>query len=62
MRLTETLKQWLKEEEWTEEPEIDEEKQTSSISFNFDLGDHSVNCWFESQIQHSSPGTICLFH
>ena len=47
MRLTETLKQWLKEEEWTEEPEIDEEKQTSSTSFNFDLGDHTVNCWFE---------------
>ena len=47
MRLTETLKQWLKEKEWTEEPEINEENQTSSTSFNFDLGDHTVNCWFE---------------
>jgi tetratricopeptide (TPR) repeat protein len=47
MRLTDTLKQWLTEQEWKEEPEIDEEKQTSSTGFGFTVGDFNLQCWFE---------------
>lgn len=47
MRLTETLKQWLKEQEWNEDPEVDEEKQTSSTGFVFTVGDFSLKCWFD---------------
>ena len=47
MRLTETVNQWLKEQEWKEQPEIDEENQTSSTSFGFQAGDFSLKCWFD---------------
>lgn len=47
MRLTETLKQWLKEEEWEEETEIDEENQNSSTGFGFKVDDFSLKCYYE---------------
>ena len=47
MRLTDTLNEWLKQEEWNEDPEIDDELQTSSTSFNFTVGDFSLKCWFD---------------
>jgi len=47
MRLTETVVKWLEEEEWEEQPEIDEEKRTSSTSFRYKAGDFSLKCWFD---------------
>jgi hypothetical protein len=47
MRLTETLKQWLKEQEWDDTPDIDDENQTSSTGFGFTVGDFNLNCWFD---------------
>jgi hypothetical protein len=47
MRLTETLKQWLVEQEWNEVPEIDVDNQTSSTGFGFTVGDFSLKCWFD---------------
>jgi len=47
MRLTETVAKWLKEQEWEERPEIDEEKQTSSTSFHYNTGDFTLKCWFD---------------
>ncbi len=51
MRLTDTIKQWLTEQEWQEEPEIDAENQTSSTSFSYSVGDFSLKCWFEADEQ-----------
>ena len=47
MRLTETLLQWLKAEEWEEQPEVNEEKQASSTSFAYAIDDFSLKCYFE---------------
>jgi hypothetical protein len=52
MRLTEVLNQWLKEQEWEEQPEIDEENQTSSTSFGYSVGDFNLNCWFDINEKH----------
>ncbi len=47
MRLTDTLITWLKAEEWEEEPEINEEEETSSTEFRFHVGDFSLKCFFD---------------
>ncbi len=47
MRLTSVLKNWLKENEWEEQPEINEEEETSSTRFRFQLDDFSLTCIFE---------------
>ncbi len=47
MRLTNTLKQWLAEKEWSEEPEIDEEKQTSTTVSGITTGDFKLKLFFE---------------
>ena len=47
MRLTSTLQDWLQQKEWEEVPEIDEEAQTSSLSFDFSIDDFSLKCFFE---------------
>ena len=47
MRLTETLQQWLKEQEWQEEPQIDEEHQASSTTFRLSVSDIGLKCWYE---------------
>jgi len=47
MRLTDTLITWLKEMEWEEEPEINEEEQTSSTSFHMSAGDFGLKSFFE---------------
>jgi hypothetical protein len=48
MRLTDVLKQWLKEQEWEEQPEIDDEAQTSSTAFSFSIEDFSLTCFYEA--------------
>lgn len=47
MRLTNTLRQWLKDQEWNEQPEINEEKQTSSTGFNYKVAEFDLRCFFE---------------
>ena len=47
MRLTETVKQWLKEKEWDDEPDIDEEKQTSSTGVSYSIGDFGLQCFID---------------
>lgn len=47
MRLTNVLKQWAKDQEWEEVPEIDEENRTSSIAFGYGVGDFSLKGFFE---------------
>lgn len=47
MRLTNIVKQWLKEKEWEDEPEIDEENQTSSTVFAYGIDDFSVMCFVD---------------
>lgn len=49
MRLTEVVKQWLKEQEWEEVPEINEENQTSSTGFEYSVGDFNLNCFFDAK-------------
>jgi hypothetical protein len=39
--------QWLKAEEWEEQPEVDEENQSSSTSFAYAVDDFSLQCFFE---------------
>ncbi len=51
MRLTDTLITWLKQKEWEEEPEVNEEEQTSSTGFGFSVGDFSLKCFFEASEQ-----------
>lgn len=48
MRLTETVIKWLEEQEWEERPEVDEEKQTSSTSFIYGVGDFRVHCCLDA--------------
>ncbi len=47
MRLTETLQQWLQAQEWEEQPEIDEENQTSSTRFGFTVSDINLDGYFD---------------
>lgn len=47
MRLTNTVKQWFAEKEWSEEPEIDEQQQTSSTDFSIATGDFKLKFFFE---------------
>lgn len=47
MRLTETLQQWLQAQEWEEQPEIDEENQTSSTRFGFTVSDINLDSYFD---------------
>ena len=47
MRLTEIVVKWLEEQGWEERPEMNEEKQTSSTSFSYNVGDFGLRCWFE---------------
>ena len=47
MRLTETLQQWLQDQEWEEQPEIDEENQTSSTRFGFTVSDINLDSYFD---------------
>ncbi len=48
MRLTNTLIEWLEAEKWEERPEVNEEDQTSSLSFTHSIGeDFSVTCHYE---------------
>lgn len=47
MRLTETLQQWLTDQEWDDQPEINEEEQTSSTHFGFTVDDVNLDCYFE---------------
>lgn len=47
MRLTETVKQWLTEMEWEDEPDLNEENQTSSTGFVYGIEDFSLNCFVD---------------
>ena len=47
MRLTDTLKQWLTDGDWQEEPVVDEVNRTSSTSFDITAGDFSLKCYFD---------------
>ena len=47
MRLTDTLRQYLKAEEWDEQPKIDEESQTSSTEFAYAIDDFTLHGFFE---------------
>jgi hypothetical protein len=47
MRLTETLQQWLTDQEWGDQPEINEEEQTSSTNFGLTIDDVNLDCYFE---------------
>ena len=33
---------------WEERPDINDEKQTSSTSFGYNIGDFSVDCWLDA--------------
>lgn len=48
MRLTNTVKQWLAEKEWSDEPEIDEEKQTSSTASGIMVGDFKLKLFIDA--------------
>jgi hypothetical protein len=52
MRLTNTLKDWLKQKEWDELPEINEEANTSSLSFDYSIHDFNLKCFFEINENH----------
>jgi hypothetical protein len=52
MRLTNTLKDWLQQNEWDEVPEIDEEANTSSLCFDFSIDDFLLKCFFEINENH----------
>lgn len=47
MRLTETVVKWLEQQEWEERPDINDENQSSSTSFIYNLEDFNLHCWFE---------------
>lgn len=48
MRMTDVVVQWLEKSEWEERPEVDEEKQTSSLGFSMSVSeDFSVKSYFE---------------
>ena len=49
MRLTNTLNDWLKQNEWEEVPEVDEEAQASSLSFGYKIEDFSLQGFFETR-------------
>jgi hypothetical protein len=48
MRLTNTVKQWLTEMEWSEAPEIDNEKQTSSTVSIISIGGFNLKIFLEA--------------
>jgi hypothetical protein len=48
MRLTDTLRQWLKTEEWEEAPDINAENQTSSTAFGYTIDDFTLQCYFDA--------------
>lgn len=47
MRLTNTVKQWLAEKEWSEEPVIDEQQQTSTTNSGITIGDFKLKLFLE---------------
>ena len=47
MRLTNTVKQWLAAKEWSEEPEINEQQQTSTTDSGISIGDFKLKLYFE---------------
>lgn len=48
MRLTNTIKQWLADKEWSDEPEIDEKKQTSSTATGIMVGDFKLKLFIDA--------------
>lgn len=47
MRITEVWQQWLTENEWEEQPEIDEAEQTSATQFGLTINEISATCFVE---------------
>ncbi len=47
MRLTNTVKQWLADKEWSEEPVIDEQQQTSTTNSGITIGDFKLKLFLE---------------
>jgi hypothetical protein len=54
MRLTSVMTQWLKQEEWQDQPEVAEDQKSSSLGFGYGIGDFSLKCWFDA----NEPGEI----
>ena len=52
MRLTNTLNDWLQQNEWSEVPVIDEVDNSSSLAFDFSIDDFSLKCFFEINENH----------
>jgi hypothetical protein len=48
MRLTDTLRLYLKAEEWDDQPKVDEESQTSSTEFAYAIDDFTLHGFFEA--------------
>ncbi len=48
MRLTNVLQTWLTDNEWGQDPLINEAEQTSSIGFDFPLKEFKCKCFFEA--------------
>ena len=59
MRITDVVIEWLEEREWEERPEVNEEKQTSSTGFDYQVSDDfSVKCYLDAA---ENQGYIKLF-
>lgn len=49
MRITDVIVEWLKEKGWEERPELDEENQSSSTVFSYNISDDlSVTCFLDA--------------
>ena len=59
MRITSIVAQWFEEQEWEERPTVNEEKQTSSTGFGYQVSDdYSVKCYLDAA---ENQGNIKLF-
>ena len=58
-RITKVIQSWLKEMEWEEKPDIDDEENTSSTGFTYSVSDDfSVKCFLDAA---EKAGFIKLF-
>lgn len=48
MKLTDVITQWFEDQGWEERPNIDQENNTSSTGFKYNLGNYSIVCYMDA--------------
>jgi tetratricopeptide (TPR) repeat protein len=63
MRITSIIVQWFEEQEWEERPKVNEEKQTSSTGFGYQVSDdYSVKCYLDAAENQGNIKLLMYFN